>query len=98
MPSRIVIKIAERKSIVGIIPDWADHLLWEKIFEWMLDDVLQSEIKDDEVVEIKIYKEPKYKESKSICKRLIGREEKNKLGINYSYKKMFKEMLLEVGL
>jgi len=97
MLSRIGIKIAERKSIIGIIPDWADYCLWEKMFEWMLDDVLQLEIKDDEVVEIKI--ELKNKELKSICKGFVGIEGNLfKLGINCFYKTVFKEMLLEDGL
>jgi len=99
MPSQIVIKIAERKSIIGIIPDWADYCLWEKMFEWMLDDALQLEIKDDEVVEIKICKELKNKELKSICKGFVGIEGNLfKLGINYFYKIVFKEMLLEIDL
>ncbi len=95
MAELIQIKIGGRKVFVGIISVPADNFLWERTFDWMLDEVLKSEIiKDEDIVEIRIRSG-----GKSIYRIVEGREgNTTNIGQGIFYKMIFVNMFNEVIL
>jgi len=95
MADLIKIKIGGRKVFVGIIGVPADNFLWERTFDWMLDEVLKSEIiKDEDIVEFRICSG-----GKSIYRIVEGREgNATNIEKGIFYKMIFVNMFNEVIL